>query len=989
MKKILSTLLLMLMVAVAATAQTRTVKGVLVDRDTKEALPYMTVQLLKSDSTFVGGMTTKEDGSFSLQAPADGKYLVRLTGVGYPKTVKALEVAGGSDVDMGRIVMNGETVMLKGAVVTAQALKVTMKEDTFVYNSSAYRTPEGSTIEELVKRLPGAQIDDDGKITINGKEVKKIMVDGKEFFTDDTKTALKNLPTSIVQTVKAYDEKSDLTKVTGIDDGNETTVLDFGLKQGMNKGMFSNIDLGIGSHDRYSEKMMGAYFKGNWRVMAFGNFNNVNDMGFGGRGGMFGRNRMGLNAAKMSGLNINYEEKNKLKVNGSVRWNHSDNDTRSTTSTENYISSVGAFSNSLSQAYTRENRWNARFRIEWTPDTLTNILFRPRARWTKNDGLTTSESASYSEDPYGHTEDPLSSQGIALLNEDSLMVNLRKQMSMSYSETKMIGGMLQVNRKLGSTGRNITLRQEASYTDNKNTALSTNNVHLFQVLNALGQDSTYQTNRYNLTPTKNFDYSVELTYSEPLWKATFLQFIYGFEYGYNKSDRSTYDFSNLGEDRFAGITPRYRSWDNYLNMLPSSMETYYDQSLSRFAQYKTFSHDLELMFRMVKPKYNFNVGVMVKPQMTKFMQDYQGVKVDTVRHVTNFSPTLDFRYRFSKESNLRINYRGTTTQPSMTDLLDITDDSDPLNITKGNPGLKPAFTQSLRFFFNNNNVNHYQQVWVSWLNFNTTRNSISNMVTYNEQTGGRTSQPQNINGQWNLYGGLMFNTALDSTGYWNINTNTMLGYQNYVGYVNLNRSATAQKNNTRDFTISERLAGSYRNNWMEVELDGSLNYRHSRNDLQSTNNSDIWQFAYGVNLTLQAPWGTTLVTDLHENSRRGYTDASLNTNELIWNLQLSQGFLKGKPLTLSLQFYDILNKQSNLSRAITAMQRSDTEYNAINSYLMFHAVYRLNIFGGKQARDQMAPPGHPDFRHPGMRGPGGMPPGRRPGGHFGGFGGTM
>ncbi|MDY4952507.1 MAG: carboxypeptidase-like regulatory domain-containing protein, partial [Prevotella sp.] len=478
MKKILSTLLLMLMVAVAATAQTRTVKGVLVDRDTKEALPYMTVQLLKSDSTFVGGMTTKEDGSFSLQAPADGKYLVRLTGVGYPKTVKALEVAGGSDVDMGRIVMNGETVMLKGAVVTAQALKVTMKEDTFVYNSSAYRTPEGSTIEELVKRLPGAQIDDDGKITINGKEVKKIMVDGKEFFTDDTKTALKNLPTSIVQTVKAYDEKSDLTKVTGIDDGNETTVLDFGLKQGMNKGMFSNIDLGIGSHDRYSEKMMGAYFKGNWRVMAFGNFNNVNDMGFGGRGGMFGRNRMGLNAAKMSGLNINYEEKNKLKVNGSVRWNHSDNDTRSTTSTENYISSVGAFSNSLSQAYTRENRWNARFRIEWTPDTLTNILFRPRARWTKNDGLTTSEGASYSDDPYGHTEDPLSSQGIALLNEDSLMVNLRKQMSMSYSETKMIGGMLQVNRKLGSTGRNITLRQEASYTDNKNTALSTNNVHL-------------------------------------------------------------------------------------------------------------------------------------------------------------------------------------------------------------------------------------------------------------------------------------------------------------------------------------------------------------------------------------------------------------------------------------------------------------------------------------------------------------------------------
>ncbi|MGI6223141.1 MAG: outer membrane beta-barrel protein [Prevotella sp.] len=989
MKKLLSTLLLALMTLVTATAQNRTVKGVLVDRDTKELLPYMTVQLLKPDSTFIGGMTTKEDGTFSVQAPSNGKYLIRFTGVGYNKTVKQVEITGNQDIDMGKIVMNGETVMLKGAVVTGQALKVTMKEDTFVYNSSAYRTPEGSTIEELVKRLPGAQIDDDGKITINGKEVKKILVEGKEFFTDDTNTALKNLPTSIVQTVKAYDEKSDLTKVTGIDDGNESTVLDFGLKKGMNKGMFSNLDFGIGTHDRYAEKLMAAYFKGNWRVMAFGNFNNVNDMGFGGRGGMFGRNRTGLNASKMTGINLNYEEKGKLKINGSVRWNHRDNDTRSNTSTENYISSVGAFSNSLSQSYTRENRWNARFRIEWNPDTLTNILFRPRVRWTKTDGLTTSQSASYNEDPYNYTDYPLSEEGLQLLDEDSLMVNLRKQMSMSYSETKMIGGRLQINRKLSSTGRNITLLSEASYTDTKNTALSTNNVHLFQVLNALGQDSTYQTNRYNLTPTKNFDISAELTYSEPLWKATFLQFIYGFDYSYNKSDRSTYDFSNLGEDFFSSIDPKYRTWDNYLNLLPNSLESYYDQSLSRFAQYRTYSHDLELMFRMVRAKYNFNVGIMVNPQMTKFVQDYQGVKVDTVRHVTNFTPTLDFRYRFSKESNLRINYRGTTTQPSMTDLLDITDDSDPLNVTKGNPGLKPSFTQTLRFFYNNNNVTHYQQVWASWLNFSTTRNSISNMVTYDEQTGGRTTQPQNINGQWSLNGGLMFNTALDSAGYWNVNTNTMLGYQNYVGYVNLDQSATAQKNNTRDFTVSERLAGSYRNDWLEVELDGSLNYRHSRNDLQSTSNSDVWQFAYGINLNLQAPWGTTLVTDLHENSRRGYSDASLNTNELIWNVQLSQSFLKGKPLTLSLQFYDILNEQSNFSRAITAMQRSDTEYNAINSYVMFHAIYRLNIFGGKEAREQMQPPHRPDFNRRDMRGPGGMPPGGRRGGHFGGFGSPM
>ena len=149
----------------------------------------------------------------------------------------------------------------------------------------------------------------------------------------------------------------------------------------------------------------------------------------------------------------------------------------------------------------------------------------------------------------------------------------------------------------------------------------------------------------------------------------------------------------------------------------------------------------------------------------------------------------------------------------------------------------------------------------------------------------------------------------------------------------------------------------------------------------------MWQFAYGVNLSMTAPWGTSLATDIHENSRRGYSDASLNTNELIWNLQLSQSFFRGKPLTLSVQFYDLLSQQSNLSRTISAMQRSDTAYNAVNSYVMFHAIYRLNIFGGKDARNAAMSNGRPDFRHPGMRGPGPGGPGFRPGGHFGGFGG--
>ena len=288
----------------------------------------------------------------------------------------------------------------------------------------------------------------------------------------------------------------------------------------------------------------------------------------------------------------------------------------------------------------------------------------------------------------------------------------------------------------------------------------------------------------------------------------------------------------------------------------------------------------------------------------------------------------------------------------MTDLLDITDDSNPLDISKGNPGLKPSFTNNFQFFYNTY-FEKRQRAIMSFLNYSTTSNSISNKVTYNEVTGGRVTQPENINGNWDAQGGFMFNTAVDTAGFWNVNTFTNLNYNNYVGYLSLDSKSDSQKNTTRSLGLGERLGASYRNSWLEVELDGSLNYTHSRNKLQSQSNLDTWQFAYGLNVNLTAPWGTSLSTDIHENSRRGYNDNSMNTNELVWNAQVSQSLLKGRPLTISLQFYDILHNQSNFSRTISAIQRNDVSYNSITSYAMLHVIYRLNIFGSKEARDQM------------------------------------
>ena len=194
---------------------------------------------------------------------------------------------------------------------------------------------------------------------------------------------------------------------------------------------------------------------------------------------------------------------------------------------------------------------------------------------------------------------------------------------------------------------------------------------------------------------------------------------------------------------------------------------------------------------------------------------------------------------------------------------------------------------------------------------------------------------------------------------------TNLNYQHMVGFVSLNALSDSEKSVTNSVTINQRLAASYRNDWFEFELNGSLAYTHSRNDLQTQNNLDTWQFTYGAMLGITAPWGTALTTNINMQSRRGYNDSAMNTNELIWNAQISQSFLKGKPLTVSLQLYDILQQQSTLISSVSSMGRTDSEYNSITSYGMLHVIYRLNLFGGKHApQGPGGPQGGPNFGGP-------------------------
>ena len=947
MRHITLLLALWLLAATGAQAQEEneenrrlTISGQLLDSDQKEPMIQATVQLfLAADSAFVGGTVSDIKGNFIIEAPSNGTYRLKISSVGYQSIEREVILRRYQNQELGRLLMSPESIMLKEAVVTGRAAQVVVRKDTLVFNPEAIRTPEGSAIEELIKRMPGAEVDEDGNITINGKEVKKILLDGKEFMLGDIETAIKNLPINIIQNVKFYDQSSDQARITGIEDGEKETVLDFTVKKGMNRGYMTNLDIAGGTQHRYASRGMGSSFTDKTRIMLMGNMNNKEE-----NAGWW--NNRGLNASKMAGMNLNYDDGKKIKADLSIRYNHRDGDNANENTSENFYSEeYRTFSNSNSKNLTRSNNWNGNMRLEWKPDTLTTILMRANGSYGTNDGRQTSLSATFSDDPYLYVADPLADDGIAEMYSRQKAVNHNQQASLSYGRNKNAWGMLQLFRRLNPRGRNITVRFEGSMGDSQQENTSNNEVHLFQVKDQAGQDSTYFTARYNTTPSDNSGYVVNATYSEPLWKGAHLQTSYELRYNQNKSDRQTYDFSHMAVNPFAGIIPQYREWNPWLGSISDNLDEHLDKSLSRYSEYKNYTHNIRLMLRYYQEKYEYNIGIHVQPQRSNFIQDYRNRYVDTIRNVTNITPTLDFRYKFTDQHSIRVQYRGDTRQPDITQLLDITDDSNPLYITKGNPGLKPQFTNSLNVYYNNY-IQRYKRSIVVYANYRHIRNSISNLVRYNPETGGSVSQPENINGNWNINSGVTFNTAIDTTAHWNVGTDTRLRYNNYVSYV-AQQKADAEKNTTRSYNLSERLNLSYRNDWLEITADGWVNYQHSRNELQPTADLDTWQFNYGGQMIIRLPFGMEISTNIHENSRRGYNDPSSNTNELIWNGQISQTFLKSKTLVVALNFYDLLQQQSNYNRWVSATGRSDTRYNGINSYAMLHVRYRLNMFGGK------------------------------------------
>lgn len=943
------TLLAMMMCATMCVQAQTLLRGKVIDRETGETMIQSTVLVMTADTAkMVTGATTGADGSFNIKNVKDGTYVVKISYIGYHNFFRQITVnsaTNGGNQMLGTVLLVPNSIELQQAVVTAQLKEVEVKEDTLIFNADAFKVPEGSVLEELVRKLPGAEVGDDGTIKINGKTVKKILVDGKEFFGNDQNMAMKNIPTEIVDKIKSYDKQSDLSRITGIDDGDEETVIDLSIKKGMKQGWFGNVDLAYGSEDRYADRMMVNRFADKIQANVIGSINNTNSQtgGGGGRGGNNGNNTVGQLGGRIV---VDLET---FELGGNVRYNYRKSDTRTYNSSQNFVSSNSSFSNSRNASINKSNNVNGDFKLEWKIDTLTTILFRPSFSFGDTDNTSNNLSATFNDDPYQRgISDPLSQ-----IDEVSNDIKINENASDNYSNSSNynINGNLTVNRQLGGlplfgpgaengrSGRNISLRLSGATNGSKSKNYSHSNVIYHQ-----RNDSTDLTYRFRNNPSDNKNYTLGVNYSEPVLRNLFAQLSYSYNYSKRHADGQTYDFAKVDEIG-------QELWENYgqYGMLAPNYFEFLSDSLSRYTDNINKTHNIDFSMRYITSLLNISAGVRVEQQNQKMVYQYQGLDTIASRSFSRISPTLNARFRFTKQHTLRLTYRGNSSQPNMTDLFNLTDNSNPLNIREGNPNLKPSFTNNFNADYNNYFTATSQSLFGRFA-YSNTLNSISNRTEYNEETGGQTTRPENINGNWNISGNIGFNTPL----VWEklmLNTNTSASLRHNVSYIYQNHETL--KNLVQQTTLGENISLTMRLAYFDIRANGRISWSKSTSEIVEASNQNTYNFHYGLSSSGNFENGFGFSTDIGMNSRRGYSSESMNTNELIWNAQVSYRFLKNRQATVSLQAFDILHQRSNISRSIDAYSRRDTETNSINSYVMAHFIYRLNMFGTKEARQNL------------------------------------
>lgn len=930
-------MLLMILFSPMAFAQQSgvNVTGSVVEQGSDTPIEQATVRLLNvKDSAMVRGVVSARNGSFTLKNVKKGSYLLHITFIGYDPLYQPLQITGKKNpVNVGKLELSDGAIELGEAVVIGKAPEVTVRNDTVEYNADSYKVTEGSVLEDLLKKMPGVEVDSEGKITVNGKEVKKVMVDGKEFFSDDPKVASKNLPAKMIDKLQVLDKKSDMAQMTGFDDGEEETVINLTVKPGMKQGWFGNAYGGYGSKDRYEGNAMVNRFVNNDQITFMGGANNMNNMGFsdlastmfsgmgggGGRRGGFGAGS-GITSSGNAGLNFSKEFKpDKLTLGGNTRYSHSDNDARSKSDRQNILpGDSSSYDNSEAMSRTKSDNFGVDFRLEWKPDTMTQLIFRP----------------SFS---FSHSMNDNFSDATTLDNERDT-VNTNKSSNYSESNGYNLNASIDFSRKLNNKGRVFSATLSGGNSDSYSDGMNRSDIVYFNQTDALKNSIIDQRSRYD---NKGFNYRAYVSWVEPI--------------GHNNFIQATYSISQRKQEALKNVYNQ--DADGIYNVLDSAYSQSYRNNF--------ISQRASLSFKSQRAKFNYTIGLNLDPSYSSsenFVGDTTLSKI--TRKVVNLSPMAQFNYMFDKRTNLRIMYNGRTSQPSMTQLQPVADISDPTNITIGNPDLNPRYTNNVFIRFQQFTPEK-QRAFMIMANGSYIINDIVSYTSYNQETGVKTTTYKNVNGNYSGNVRMMLNTPLKNKKF-SINSMTMASFANSNGYIN------EEKNTNRNLILSERGGIDFRSSYLDLGVNGNIRYNATSNSLQKENNQNTFNYGAGGYTTIYLPLNFKIESDVNWSTNSGYGDG-FKQNEVLWNASASKSFLKNNQGTLRFKIYDILQQRSNISRSITASYIQDSEYNTLGSYFMVHFIYRFSIFKGGASASDVKTPG----RSGRGRGPMGPPPGHR------------
>ena len=943
-----------------------TVKAKLADEKTGEPVGFATASLtVKGEKEPAKYVLSDSEGNVNLQKVRKGTYIFKAELMGYKPFTKEIVVE--KDLNLGTVNMAEDAEVLDAANVSAVGNPILVKKDTIEYNAASFKTSDNDMLEDLLKKLPGVEVNSDGTITANGETIKKITIDGKTFFLDDPQLASKNLPAKIIEKVKVVERKSEQARFTGIDDGNEETIIDLSVYKGMMNGWFGNLSAG-GGHDlpdqgyygdgksalkdgwRYQGAGMVGNFKESSQISLIVNANNTNNRGFndlaggmmmgmrGGGGGMgrgmggFGGGN-GITSSWMGGLNGAFDLfDGDMELAGNYLYNGSDRyveeESSKTTFMEDGSHMITDNTGSSTNA-SQGHRFGVRLDHEFNENT--SILFEPQINFG---------TGNYSERSDFSTR---TARGV-----DTTFTNQGFNDNRGDNQNWSTSGRLLFRQRLGKAGRTFSANIDYSFSNNEMTGL---NQSLTQTdFDQNGQFDNEIVNQRFDQLSKNSSLSGRLVYTEPLAKTLFLEASYQYSWNVSKSSKNTY---NSGSDVFDAS-----------HMIYDPIGEEYDATYSSSILNRYINQRAGLTLSWQKEKINAQIGAQINP--TDTYNETNGKSYDS--KVINWSPEARIRYMFNDNSNLMVNYNGRSSQPSTSQLMPVPDNTNPLNISLGNPYLQPYFTHNMRANFRFTNRETFTSVNAS-LNGSLVQNSITNAQWY-DQAGTQYSIPVNSSGNGNVNGRIMVNSPIGLSDF-SIMSSTNARYNQSLSYIgtgslasdkyydpenaefdyelfhkdfpDLGNTDAFAKNKIQTMGISQMLRLTYRNDFVELVAGGRTNMSKSWYTVNAGNQKATWNNNASFEMNWTLPFGMNIISDLNYNWYNGYT--TQQEPEFILNAEITQ-LLFNKTCTLALRAYDLLNQAKNLSVTDASNYHQEVRNNTLGRYVVISFTYRFGTFGG-------------------------------------------